>query len=71
MDKDVLIDVKFEDLAYLLSLSKDDLITDLDDVFKIGNILVSPLNNPLDFIDGKYLLTENQENIKNEIIKNI
>lgn len=44
---------------------------DLDAVFTPKNILVSPLNSPEKFLSDKYLLTENQTNIKNKIMKYI
>lgn len=40
----------------------------LDDVFLPQNILVSPLNSPDKFLSNQYILTENQLNIKKEII---
>ncbi len=40
----------------------------LDEVFLPQNILVSPLNSPDKFLSNQYLLTENQLNIKKEII---
>ena len=33
--------------------------------------MISPINTPNLFIDGNYYLTDQQENIKNEILKNI
>lgn len=44
------------------------LLIDLDQVFTPKNILVSPLNSTERFLNGDYLLTENQENIKKEAI---
>lgn len=44
---------------------------DLDEVFTPKNILVSPLNSPEKFLLNNYLLTENQINIKNAIIRYI
>ena len=44
---------------------------DLDAVFMPKNVLVSPLNNPQKFLTGNYLLTENQESIKQQIIEYI
>lgn len=40
----------------------------LDEIFLPQNILVSPLNSPNKFLDNNYLLTENQINIKKEIL---
>lgn len=59
-------ETNFETLRKILSF--DDFETpDLDMVFSPREILISPLNNPDKFIDGKYLLTENQDYIKNDI----
>lgn len=44
---------------------------DLDKIFTPNNILVSPLNATDRFLSGDYLLTENQENIKKEILQYI
>lgn len=44
---------------------------DLDCVFSPKNILVSPLNEPQRFKNKNYLLTENQRNIKETILKTI
>jgi DNA polymerase III delta prime subunit len=41
---------------------------DLDLVFSPKNILVSPLNSPDKFLKGDYLLIENQENKKKQIL---
>ena len=41
---------------------------DLDAHFTPNNILVSPLNSPERFLEGNYLLTENQSTIKKNII---
>lgn len=41
---------------------------DLDFVFSLKNILVSPLNNPQRFLGGDYILTDNQRQIKAEIM---
>ena len=42
---------------------------DLDSVFTPKNILVSPLNSTERFLRGDYLLTENQETIKKDILQ--
>lgn len=44
---------------------------DLNLLYSPANILVSPLNSPENFIDGKYLLTEDQENKKKEILNKL
>lgn len=42
---------------------------DLDLFFVPNNILVSPLNSPEKFLNDEYLLTDQQEKIKNDILK--
>lgn len=42
---------------------------DLDQIFTPKNILVSPLNSTERFLNGDYLLTENQENIKKDALE--
>ena len=44
---------------------------DLDEIYIPKNILVSPLNSPDKFLANNYLLTENQETIKKNIIEYI
>ena len=46
-------------------------ILDLDNVFSPKNILVSPLNDTDRFLTSDYLLTENQADIKQEILSHI
>ncbi len=70
LDIQGLRDCSFDELhLYLCSSSPRQ--ADLDDVFAPKNVLVSPLNDTKKFINGDYLLTENQENIKKELIKKI
>lgn len=52
----------------LTALDSESEVIDLDQVFNPKNILVSPLNSTERFLRGDYLLTENQENIKNDIM---
>lgn len=42
---------------------------DLDEYFTPKNILISPLNSPMKFLNGEYLLTEHQTNIENKILE--
>lgn len=46
-------------------------IIDLDEVFSPQNTLISPLNAPDRFLAGEYILTENQDNIKQDILSYI
>ena len=44
---------------------------DIETLFRAKDYLISPINTPNLFIDGNYYLTDQQENIKNEILENI
>ncbi len=62
-----LIEINLEEVKSRLKI-KTFKTLDLNEVFSPQNVLVSPLNNTEKFIAGKYLLTENQQNIKSTII---
>ena len=66
----LLVDCSFGELQAFLS-SSEPLSMDLDEEFAPKNVLVSPLNDTEKFINGNYLLTDNQENIKKEILDQI
>ena len=51
------------------ALESEAVVLDLDSVFTPKNILVSPLNSTERFLCGDYLLTENQEIIKKDILQ--
>ena len=70
VNNDELQDAEFEELETLCS---NECVSgvDLDEVFAPKNILVSPLNNTQRFLNGDYLLTENQESIKKKILKKL
>ncbi len=46
-------------------------IQDIDSYFNPSNYLVSPFNSTQEFMKGKYFLTTQQEEIKNEILKQL
>ena len=60
----------FEELKILCSMEYVGDI-DFDEIFAPKHILVSPLNDANRFLNGDYLLTENQENIKRRIFSKI
>ena len=43
----------------------------MDYLFEPSKYLVSPFNSPQDFLDGKYFLNRQQEEIKNRILRSI
>ncbi len=68
-EDDNLVEIQIQDLKEILNCVEEGWqYVDLDEVFIPKNILVSPLNSTERFLSGDYLLTENQENIKKEII---
>lgn len=65
-----LYDCPFGELQSFIA-SSEPLPIDLDEIFAPKNVLVSPLNDTEKFINGNYLLTDNQENIKKDILNQI
>lgn len=63
-----LVDSDFSFLITQLQKQKLDIIKDIDLLFDPTNYLVSPFNSTEDFINTKYFLTDQQENIKKNII---
>lgn len=61
-----LVESSKDELLKYLSLPLDTSIN-LDDIYNPKNILVSPLNDNKKFIDGKYILTPHQRDIKKKI----
>lgn len=56
-------------LGYLLAHQASDGSENLDDLFNPSDYLVSPFNSSKQFLDGEYFLTQQQENIKGQIIE--
>lgn len=46
-------------------------IPDIDSFFNPSNYLVSPFNSTQEFVKGKYFLTSQQEDIKNEVLNQL
>jgi len=46
-------------------------LSDVDELFKVSDYLISPLNTPDKFLRGEYFLTSPQEEIKRKILKRI
>ncbi|MEC3905544.1 ATP-binding protein [Tamlana sp. 2201CG12-4] len=66
-----LIEESFDELARILQNQEVKQITNVDTLFNPSNYLVSPFNSTDKFIDGKYFLTQQQEEIKNECLEKI
>lgn len=71
-DCEELILIESSSLSDIWQTIEDEaILVDLDQVFAPKNTLVSPLNATGKFLNGDYILTENQENIKKEILSYI
>lgn len=55
-------------ISVVNAIESEAVALDLDSVFTPKNILVSPLNSTERFLNGDYLLTENQETIKKDTL---
>lgn len=62
-------EISFATLKKYLKDSKESRNINLADVYSIDNISASPIQAPLRFIKGEYVLTENQEVAKRQILK--
>lgn len=68
---DELIEIDFEKIAIAVKETSDTYLPTIDEMFSASEYLVSPLNTPEKFIRGEYFLTQNQEEIKKSIVKDI
>lgn len=64
--------VEFSDVTDTIKkFSLQDYFTNIDDLFRVSEFLISPLNTPDKFINGEYFLTLQQEEIKKKILADI
>ncbi|GGI42977.1 hypothetical protein GCM10010896_21110 [Mammaliicoccus stepanovicii] len=63
------IKIDTNEVIKILSKYKNIESTHLDDVFKPSNYLISPFNDTEKFLEQKYILTQHQQNIVNNLIK--
>lgn len=63
--------VDFSLVADAVRAFDGDYLSDIDDMFKASDYLVSPLGTPEKFIAGEYFLTQAQDRIKNDILTDI
>ncbi len=64
--------VEFSNLAeMIMKFSSNDYLTNIEDLFKVSEFLISPLNTPEKFINGEYFLTLQQDEIKKKILEDI
>jgi len=57
----------FDELICVINKQKEIFIDDLDKLFNPSNYLVSPFNSTDKFLEGKYFLTNQQEEIRSKI----
>ncbi len=67
---DCLTESNFDELRECIRLTNT-VYVDLDSIFAPGHVLTSPLNSPERFLRGEYFLTDQQQSIKDKIIKYI
>jgi len=65
---DELFSVEFDEIVSSIKEISVDYSNTIDDLFRASDYLVSPLNTPTQFIQGKYFLTQAQEEIKKSIL---
>jgi hypothetical protein len=68
-DNQCLIETDFDQLFDILVIEKVKKIKDINSLFNPSNYLVSPFNSTEKFIEDKYFLTQQQEQIKKKIEK--
>lgn len=70
LENNELIKCKIQDVLDVINSLNDDEIN-IDELFKASDYLVSPITNPIKFLQGHYFLTTQQEFIKNDLIKSL
>lgn len=69
---DALNEVKFSEIIEAIRFfSGDEYLSDIDQLFKVSDYLISPLNTPEKFLHGEYFLTQPQDEIKRKVLKKI
>lgn len=70
-EKEKLRTVDFSDVKNDVIYFQCDYLTEIDNMFRAADYLVSPFNTPDKFINGEYFLTPAQEHIQKKILKDI
>jgi RecG-like helicase len=68
LNNNILEEIAFINLAELLYKQKVNNIEDIDKLFNPSDYLVSPFNSTEKFLENKYFLTQQQEEVKRKII---
>ena len=59
------------DIAEAIKRHSIDFISSIDEMFRASEYLVSPYNTPAKFIQGEYFLTQAQDQIKKNVLKEV
>lgn len=70
-DGEELIESNIGKIVEMISLPEQCIVKEIESLFTAKDYLISPLNTPEKFISGEYYLTNQQEEIKKNILKNI
>lgn len=70
-ENDIVEKIEVGLVAYYLKSQNIDYSVDPDKLFVPSNYLISPFNSTKKFVNGEYFLTDLQQNIKNEINKEL
>ncbi len=65
------VEATFDELSSILEKQKDCYTDDIELLFKEDRYLISPLTDPARFLRGEYFLTNQQNDIKRQILKKI
>lgn len=68
---DQLVKVDFSQIVALLRQNAEGYITEIDGLFRAADYLVSPFHTPEKFIQGAYFLTQAQERIKKDLLRDL
>ena len=71
LENDKMKEVSFQQLIAKLDNQEVIETQDIDKLFNPTNYLISPFNSTEEFIAGNYFLTDQQEDIKNKVVKEI
>ncbi len=71
LENDTLVETTFKDIIKGVQEVENPYTEDIEKHFRPKDYLISPINTPEKFLDGKYFLTTQQEAIKNSILKGL
>lgn len=68
---DELTKIEIDDVVDIVNKFAEGYLTEIDNMFRASDYLVSPLNTPEKFINNEYFLTQAQEEIKKKVLFDI